>query len=76
MKDPQTKDPETAVTTPPAPSVHNRANPFKARLTENTILSGAGSNKDTRHLVINLAGSGISYVPGDSYLCGTEDRVP
>jgi len=66
MKDPQTKDPETAVTTPPAPSVHNRANPFKAHLTENYSLSSAGSNKDTRHLVINLAGSGISYLPGDS----------
>jgi sulfite reductase (NADPH) flavoprotein alpha-component len=54
------------LTTPPAPSAYNRANPFKARLTENFSLSGPGSNKDTRHLVISLAGSGISYVPGDS----------
>ncbi len=54
------------MTTPPAPSAYNRANPFKARLTENFSLSGPGSNKDTRHLVISLAGSGISYVPGDS----------
>ncbi len=54
------------MSTPAAPSAYNRANPFKAHLTENYSLSGAGSNKDTRHLVINLAGSGINYVAGDS----------
>jgi sulfite reductase (NADPH) flavoprotein alpha-component len=54
------------VTTPTTPSAYNRANPFKAHLTENFSLSSAGSNKDTRHLVIHLGGSGISYVPGDS----------
>ncbi|HEY0256349.1 MAG TPA: sulfite reductase subunit alpha [Candidatus Methylacidiphilales bacterium] len=54
------------MSTPATPSVHNRANPFKARLTANYSLTSSGSNKDTRHLVINLGGSGISYVPGDS----------
>jgi len=54
------------LSTPAAPSAYNRANPFKAHLTENYSLSSAGSNKDTRHLVINLAGSGITYVAGDS----------
>ena len=54
------------MSTPAAPSAHNRANPFKAHLTENYSLSSAGSNKDTRHLVISLAGSGITYVAGDS----------
>ena len=54
------------MTTTTAPSAYNRANPFKAHLTENYSLSSAGSNKDTRHLVVSLAGSGISYVPGDS----------
>ncbi len=53
-------------TTPPAPSVHNRANPYKARLIENFSLSSEGSNKDTRHLVVHLGDSGITYVPGDS----------
>jgi len=48
------------------PSVYNRANPYKARLTENYSLSSAGSNKDTRHLVVHLGESGIKYVPGDS----------
>jgi sulfite reductase (NADPH) flavoprotein alpha-component len=53
-------------TTAPAPSAYNRANPFKARLTANYSLSGEGSNKDTRHIVVSLGGSGINYVPGDS----------
>ena len=52
--------------TPTPLSVYNRANPFKARLTANYALSGEGSNKDTRHLVVDLGASGISYVPGDS----------
>jgi sulfite reductase (NADPH) flavoprotein alpha-component len=54
------------LTTTPTPSVYSRANPYKARLTANYSLSGPGSNKDTRHLVIHLGGSGINYVPGDS----------
>jgi len=54
------------LSTPTTPSAYNRANPYKARLTENYSLSGAGSNKDTRHLVVHLGESGIKYVPGDS----------
>ena len=54
------------MSTPTTPSVYNRANPFKARLTENYSLSGPDSNKDTRHLVVHLGSSGINYVPGDS----------
>jgi len=54
------------LSTPAPSSVHNRANPYKARLTANYSLSGPGSNKDTRHLVVHLGASGITYVPGDS----------
>ena len=54
------------MSTPTPPSVYNRANPFKARLTANYSLSGEGSNKDTRHIVVHLGASGIHYVPGDS----------
>jgi len=54
------------LSTPTTPSVHNRANPFKARITANYSLTGEGSNKDTRHIVVNLGASGINYVPGDS----------
>jgi sulfite reductase (NADPH) flavoprotein alpha-component len=55
-----------STTTPAAPAVFNRANPFKARITANYSLNGEGSAKDTRHIVVNLGGSGINYVPGDS----------
>lgn len=48
------------------PSGYNKDNPFQATLTENRILNGEGSAKDTRHLVINLAGSGLRYDTGDS----------
>ena len=54
------------MSTPATPSVHNRANPFKARITANYSLTGEGSNKDTRHIVVNLGDSGINYTPGDS----------
>ena len=54
------------MSTPTTPSVYNRANPFKARITANYSLTGEGSNKDTRHIVVNLGPSGINYVPGDS----------
>ncbi len=54
------------MSTPTPPSVFNRANPYKARLIANYSLSGEGSNKDTRHLVVHLGDSGIKYVPGDS----------
>ncbi len=54
------------MSTPTTPSVYNRANPFKARITENFSLTGEGSNKDTRHIVVHLGESGIKYVAGDS----------
>ena len=54
------------MSTPTPPSVHNRANPFKASIIENYSLTSEGSAKDTRHIVIKLEGSGINYNPGDS----------
>ena len=54
------------MSTPTTPSVHNRANPYKARIIENYSLTSEGSAKDTRHIVIHLGESGISYSPGDS----------
>ena len=54
------------MSTTPTPSVYNRANPFKARITENYSLTSEGSAKDTRHIVVHLGDSGIQYVPGDS----------
>src|SRR5688572_14453664 len=41
-------------------------NPLPARHISNTRLSGEGSSKDTRHHAISLAGSGMTYLPGDA----------
>ena len=45
---------------------YSRKNPFLAELTRHDHLTRPGSLKDTRHFVINLAGSGLQYTPGDS----------
>ncbi len=50
----------------PAHATFSKDNPFPARLAENRRLSKAGSGKDTRHFVVNLAGSGLRYKAGDS----------
>jgi len=48
------------------PSPWSRKNPFPAPLLVNRKLTGAGSEKDTRHYEISLAGSGLTYEVGDS----------
>jgi sulfite reductase (NADPH) flavoprotein alpha-component len=53
-------------TPPAAASAFSRTNPFPAKLTENRALTRPGSNKDTRHLVVNIDGSGLNYAVGDS----------
>ena len=45
---------------------YNRKNPFPAKLSRAVVLTGEGSSKDTRHFEIDLSGSGIEYLPGDS----------
>ena len=52
--------------TPRAASPYSRKNPFLAELTGHDRLTKPGSQKDTRHFVVNLTGSGLSYTPGDS----------
>lgn len=47
-------------------SLYSRKNPFWAELVGHERLTKPGSLKDTRHFVLNLAGSGLSYTPGDS----------
>ena len=51
---------------PPAASAYSRKNPFLAELIRHDRLTGQGSSKDTRHFVLNLTGSGLTYTPGDS----------
>jgi sulfite reductase (NADPH) flavoprotein alpha-component len=50
----------------PAPAAYSRKNPFLAELTRHDRLTKPGSLKDTRHFVLSLEGSGLSYTPGDS----------
>ena len=51
---------------PPPPSPYSRKNPFQAELIHHDRLTKPGSGKDTRHFVLNLAGSGLTYTPRDS----------
>jgi sulfite reductase (NADPH) flavoprotein alpha-component len=47
-------------------TVYCRKNPFLAELVRHDRLTKAGSSKDTRHFVLKLEGSGLTYTPGDS----------
>lgn len=49
-----------------AHATFSKDHPFPARLTENRRLNKAGSAKDTRHLVVDISGSGLRYKAGDS----------
>jgi sulfite reductase (NADPH) flavoprotein alpha-component len=48
--------------TPP----YSRANPFPAKMVVNRRLNEGNRNKETRHHEISLAGSGLTFEPGDS----------
>ena len=50
---------------PFSPPFH-RKNPFPASLLRHERLTKNGSEKDTRHFVLSLAGCGLRYTPGDS----------
>lgn len=49
----------------PTPSF-SKDNPFPARLIENRLLNGPGSAKETRHIVLDMRGSNLTYEVGDS----------
>jgi len=46
--------------------VYNLSNPFLATVVENRLLSRDGSDKETRHIVVDITGSGMEYTCGDS----------
>lgn len=48
------------------PIIYSRKNPFPARLTVNRLLTGEGSDKETRHFEVSLQDSGLEYEVGDS----------
>lgn len=43
-----------------------KKNPFQANMVWNEVLNAKGSAKETRHLAFSLAGSGLTYEPGDA----------
>ena len=45
---------------------YSRKNPFPSKLKERILLNGAGSNKETIHLELDLSGSGLDYKVGDA----------
>ena len=59
-------NPPPNMSTAPATSTYTKDNPFPARLTENRLLNKPGSGKETRHYVVDIAGSGLGYKVGDS----------
>jgi sulfite reductase (NADPH) flavoprotein alpha-component len=46
--------------------VHDKHNPFPATVLENIRIVGRHSSKETRHVELDLSGSGLSYQPGDA----------
>jgi sulfite reductase (NADPH) flavoprotein alpha-component len=57
--------PQTAPGAAP-PTKHDRKNPYAARLVASNPLNKPSSDKDTRHVVLDLKGSTLSYKPGDA----------
>src|SRR3546814_5496410 len=47
-------------------AIHDKRNPFPATIIDNLPIVGRGSTKETRHVEISLAGSGLHYEPGDA----------
>src|SRR5260370_17631999 len=59
-------EPQSATSASGEQSRYSRKNPFLAELTRHDHLTRPGSEKDTRHFVLQLADSGLTYTPGDS----------
>lgn len=58
--------PASAAAPASAPDAHDKRNPFPALVIENIPIVGRGSSKETRHIEFSLAGSGLTYEPGDA----------
>ncbi len=61
--------PATRVSTGPDTSTavaFGKRNPFSAKVLDVVLLNGRGSAKETVHMELDLAGSGLCYEPGDA----------
>ena len=50
---------------PTAPA-YDKRNPFRATILENIPIVGRHSSKETRHVELDISGSGLGYEPGDA----------
>ncbi|GAB3582118.1 diflavin oxidoreductase [Hymenobacter daeguensis] len=53
-----------------------RENPWPARVLESIQLNGRGSTKETYHLELDLAGSGLRFAPGDALAVRPRNHDP
>jgi sulfite reductase (NADPH) flavoprotein alpha-component len=72
--------PQKVAATPRADSTlaaHDKRNPFNATVLENIQIVGRHSTKETRHVELDLGGSGLTYQPGDSlgFVASNDARV-
>jgi sulfite reductase (NADPH) flavoprotein alpha-component len=56
----------TRLRTAPAEPQFSREQPFAAEVIANHSLTGRGATREVRHLEVSLAGSGLTYAPGDA----------
>lgn len=61
-----TTSPAAVVDEAPPISQFSSENPWPAKILESIQLNGRGSDKETYHIELDLAGSGLSYAPGDA----------
>ena len=66
MRPPGAASDAAAVPRPLPERGYGRDAPVPARLVSSMALTGADAEKETRHVVIDIAGSGLRYAPGDS----------
>lgn len=61
---------------PAVAAVHDKKNPFPATVLENIRIVGRHSTKETRHVELDIGGSGLVYQPGDALgLVATNDPM-
>jgi sulfite reductase (NADPH) flavoprotein alpha-component len=51
-------------------------NPWPAKVLESIQLNGRGSDKETYHIELDLAGSGLHYAPGDALAVVPANHLP
>jgi sulfite reductase (NADPH) flavoprotein alpha-component len=66
----------TASVTQPLSHSFTRENPWPARVLESIQLNGRGSDKETYHIELDLAGSGLQYAPGDALAVRPRNHDP